>query len=294
MRRIPAWSTTSGAFAFVWLERKRFLLLAFAPILIASLVNVLFVWMLFVGPMAEAPEGDRSTALSLATWVTGVVTVLLWVTFSVAWYRRYLVPGEDVTVAQALMWRMRQTRLLLRALAMILIVVGLWIGGGMVLSLVSSLFIDAGIESAGFVARFSVYLVDFALFVVLVLAFARLSMWLPAAAVDDPVKLAYVWQMTRHNAWQLVGVFLMVMAPFAVADIVFGLMFEIALLGIALELVAQRGTAGGMNLLLMFAIVFLPVMAYSYVNIAVGVTALSIAFRRLTGGDRGESVDISA
>lgn len=302
MNKVPVWSTVGGAFAFVWHERKRFAALAFAPVLIASLVYVLFAWMLPMDAMAEISEGTRSMVpMFLATWGAGLISFLLWVTFSVAWHRRYLMPGEAVTVGQALMWRKRQTRFFLRFLGLSLL--GVIIFLVIIIAAVAPVFF-LGLAESGSAAMALFALAITPVSVVVLLVLSRWSIWLPAAAAEDSMSFRESWRATRGNAWRLVFITILIWIPFAVVGIVLQFLLEPAFFGFGMHVWSGGGNAGDMAKQMEFSwanrgltmgfIANLIYMAYYYVSIAVGVTALSIAYRCLTGGGRGEHIDITA
>ena len=140
--------------------------------------------------------------------------------------------------------------------------------------------------------------------VLVLLVLSRWSIWLPAAAVEDPMTFGGAWRTTRGNAWRLVFITILIWIPFAVVGMVLQVALEPTFFGFQVHDWSGNGNAGGameqMKMsrtnrgLTMSFIANLIYMAYYYVGIAVGVTGLSIAYRHLTGGDRNETVDISA
>ncbi len=298
MPKVPVWSTVGGAFAFVWRERKRFAALAFAPVLFASLITVLFLWAMPVETMMEVAQGQRSMApMVIGIFAVNLITALLWVTFSVAWHRRYLMPGEDVTIGQALMWRMRQTRFGLRFIGIGLLVTVIWIFGGGAFGLMGWATESAASDTVKTFGGILSVTAIFAMMIFAFLAFARLSLWLPAAAVEAPLKMTEVWRITRGNGWRLIAITALVAIPFAITGAVLQLLFFPAFSGPdAYSQMMEGGAPVMMNMgLTVSLLVNLLYMTYYYISIAVGVTALSIAYRRLTGGGTGgEGVDITA
>ena len=93
--------------------------------------------------------------------------------------------------------------------------------------------------------------------------FVRLSLLLPAAAVDDPLDARLILERTRGNFWRLVGVFALLVVPIG---------FCVVLLG---GLMASAPT------LAVFAVAGVAVISvfFAIVNVAV----MSVAYRELVG-----------
>ena len=242
---VPA--TARAAYGFVWRHRRRFFALAFPAIVVLAIVTALVVW----PPSLEGARGPG--------WADILVTVaelVLWVMFAVAWHRRYLVPAEATTVGAALGWRRRHWRFSLVALGISLLV----LLGGVVIVVVIYL-VPGGGPGDIMLYPASALAFLFALFL-----YARLSLLFPAQAVDHRLGFAECFRLTRGNGWRLVAILALVFAPFWVA------------LSAGLAAMAILGVVGGLTGTLIGALLH---QGLNFAGIAVGVSALSIAYRHL-------------
>ena len=73
-------------------------------------------------------------------FLTMPVAVFLWVVFSVAWHRQFLMPSESVTVGAALKWSRRQSRFLLLSIVIGLLILLVMVGGALAAFAASVLF----------------------------------------------------------------------------------------------------------------------------------------------------------
>ena len=196
-----------------------------------------------------------------------IPSIALYAMFAVAWHRRYLIPEERPTVWSALRWDARKTRFLLRLI--ITSVLGLLV--------VSVPLLAAGLAATGSLVALTsgdfplldmVYTSFAGLIVGLIflyLIYGRLFLCLPAAAIDDPADLKEIWRLGRHNTWQLFWIAMMVGAPFAGVSSMWSGWVEMAsALGMTASLIVIFGE-----------------QALTYAGIAIGVSALSICYRRL-------------
>ncbi|MDP6787639.1 MAG: hypothetical protein QGI13_10975 [Rhodospirillales bacterium] len=243
-------ATASGAYAFVWRHRRRFSSLAFPAIVVLAILTAIVAWF---WPLAGVAGQDIGWG-EIAVAVGGLV---LWVMFAVAWHRRYLVPAESTTVGNAFQWRRRQTRFLL-----VTIGISLLVALGVSLSVLLGAALDATL-AGGAGVKTSLYLV-FPL--VALYVYARLSLLFPAAAVDRRLGFAECFNLTRGNGWRLVAIWVLVVAPFWIA------------LSIGLAATAILGTFGGLTGTLIGALFH---QGLNFAGIAVGVSAISIAYREL-------------
>jgi hypothetical protein len=241
-------STARGAYRFVWQHRRRFISLAFPAIVVLSIVAALVV-----RPYSPAVGHE----LGWGEIVASVAELVLWVMFAVAWHRRYLAPAVAAsTVGQALMWRRRHARFLLAALGIgLLVLLGSAVIGAVV-------YLIAGDGPGGaMIFPASALAILYSLYV-----YARLSLLFPARAVDRQLGFAECIRLTRGNGWRLVAILVLVIAPFWIA------------LSIGLAMTAILGTFGGMTGTLIGALFH---QGLNFAGIAIGVSALSIAYREL-------------
>ena len=249
--RLPVLATARDAYAFVWRHRRRFFALAFPAIVVLSILTALVVRLPTWAPSA----GDGAAVGNKFGWgdIVGTVAELaLWVMFAVAWHRRYLVPAEATTVGAALRWQRRQNRFLLVALGISGVV---FLGGAL----------------AGALAYFGpggtmIYPASALAFLFALYVYARLALLFPAAAVDHHLGFTECFKLTRRNGWRLVAILALVVAPFWVA------------LSVGVAATVALGTVGGLTGTLIGTLFH---QGLNFAGIAVGVSALSIAYREL-------------
>ncbi len=244
MPRLAIFATAGAAYRFVWRARRDFLALAFPAILALAIVTV---------AIQSFARGGRGLDL-----VISIVAAIVWVVFSVAWHRRFLLPGEVHTVAAALSWRRRHTRFLLVTLALYATIMVVVAAGSIAPILLAS-GASNNVQSA----------VSFAVIVIAViggmLLFVRLSLLFPAAAINHALTVRDCWERTAGNGWRLLAISVIVGLPLAPVQVAFGLLMR-AIGGGAL-------TASFIHALLQQTVALL--------GIALAVTTLSIAFRAL-------------
>ncbi len=255
MGKLPVWSTVLGAYDFVWYERRSFLTLAFPAIAILAILTILpvTIWGTApgtdedVGPTAVEP-GSGIGMMAFTVLYLGVMLVL-WVTFSVAWHRHYLVRGEVATVRSALRWGRRQTRFLLLffgvgALIVLPSIIGGMLGILILDPIILTLLLNIG---AGFI-------------------WARLALLFPSTAVDHRMSFGECWMFTRGNGWRLFLVIFLV-------EILIGVLISVT------DKFLGQFDNWSVTLVVSFAN-----QTMVFIGFAVGVSALSIAYRFLSSG----------
>ena len=252
MKQLAVFEILRDACAFVWLERRGFLSLAFPGIVVIAILNTLFTLSAFNNTFGNTFAGLVGIAVDMAVQVM----------FAVAWHRRYLVPNEVTTVRAALRWGPRHTRFLL-------LTIGVWalvgassfilpfIVGGLFGSLIGAIIgMPVGVE---------VMFAGFAGFLLL-LIYARLSLLFPSASVDHRMSFSECWRATRGNGWRLALIIVFIVAPVVV------------ILYLIDSIVMTLVPSG--SLIVEFADIFLRTALW-FIGIAAGVSALSISYRAL-------------
>ena len=263
MIKLLIWSTVRDSYAFVWRGRRRFLSLAAPPIVILAILSTLVAW-LAAGLASGDAENPMAGAAGILLFLMVPAAIFLWLVFSVAWHRQYLMPSESVTVGAALSWSRRQTRFLLLSIAVGLLIVLVMIGSTLAAFAASSLF---GVGQGGLANNvfLPLYLVGLACALVIS---GRLALLFPAAAVDHRMTFGECWATTRGNGWRLaVIVFLVAVPVWAAANLIS----------------APIGYFGQTNSLTAILLAGLVDQTLGFVGVAVGVTALSIAYRAIMG-----------
>lgn len=260
--------TVRDAYAFVWRERRDFLSLAFPAIVVLAILSTLLAWLAKATTPTGTGEGNATIgseslgAFAFGALVSIMVYVALWVMFAVAWHRRYLVPDEVVTVRAALRWGRRQTRFLLIAIGLFVLIALLWLIAGA---------LGAGVFGAGI-------LLMFPLFFLIGLVYARLSLLFPSTAVDHRMSFGECWEFTRGNSWRLIFIIVLVAIPVGVIALLMSLAVT--------TIVANFGVSDSLTTNFIVALID---QTFAFISIAVGVSALSIAYRGLMAGRRAAS-----
>jgi hypothetical protein len=191
----------------------------------------------------------RIYSVQLPFWL---IDLGIWVMFSVAWHRRYLIPDQICTLQEAVHWGWRQTRFILIAAALSMFAVAVLLVVILLLALVG--YTDPGIEMV------------FVILVLVGLPYARLSLLFPATTVDHRMSAGECWKLTKGNSWRL--------------------FITTSLVGIPVYLVAKTlgfslAALGGSDSLIIGFIVRLIYESLGFVGIAFGISVLSIAYQHL-------------
>ena len=264
MVQLPILPTVGNAYAFVWRERKDFASLAFLAIVVLAILSTIIAWLARSMVPTGAGEGNGTIGpASIAVFGFGGLVLMatylvLWTTFAVAWHRRYLVLDERATVRTALRWRRRQTRFLLIAIGLAVITT--------LLGLVGSILSISVFAIGSLLALLAI----FALLSLVGLVYARLSLLFPSTAVDHRMSFGDCWEFTRENGWRLLFIIVLVAIPVGVVALLVGLLVAVAVAGFGLS-----------DSLTADFIVALVNQTFVFAGIAVGVSALSIAYRAL-------------
>ena len=258
--RIPMLATLLLAFRFVWGERQSFWYTAFLPVLVLSALDVAQI-----ASLIETPEGLRPQLL--VQLLSMLANLLLETMFAVAWHRRWLVPNENVTYATALKWDARKTRFIARLFGIF----------GCVLLVALPLSMLMGASGIGVQPGAAPRPVDLVAALVLmsvsIVIVARLYVLLPATAVDDPLSFVQAWRLTRGNTWRMM---LVIVIPAA--------LLMVCVLIVHLVLDGLFMAAGLSQSLIGTFVLGLIVFTVGFFWIAVGVSALSIAYQHLREG----------
>lgn len=257
---VSATACLGEAFRYISANLRDLLMIATPPVIGLTIVESLVRLAVPAAASFGPAQGVPAPATGLAIVGLGVLNLVFYVMFAVAWHRKYLVPHEVVTVAEALKWRPEKTRFLLYAIAIsVLAVLAAGVVGlaGMALGMVA--------PPLGVIAMFA------AAFAGLV-AFARWSLVLPAAALGRAeFGLLEAWRASRGNTLTMTLILLLpaMIAVFAaIPAMIVALVF---------------GGVGLMDTTTGYAIVALVGLALNYFAIAVGVSSLSAAYLRLVG-----------
>ena len=257
MTPLPVLRTVRAAYAFVWRERQQFWQLTLPPLVILAILSALVQW----GTVSSSVtvDGVKSFSLQRSGWVGVLSFVLLllniwiWITYSVAWHRSYLLPGGGYSPVDAYRLHGRQLRFLWTAFKIFLLMIP-----GLVVFPLFAAFAAAGIA------------VVFLGILTYAYVYGRLLIWLPAVAVDDRLTFGEAWAASEGNGFRLLGVVVGVSLPLIVLSLP------------ALILVGPLGVADGAAKSLTMALLGSLIMEFfSFIGLAVSISALSIAYRAL-------------
>ncbi|MDP6388373.1 MAG: hypothetical protein QF654_00595 [Alphaproteobacteria bacterium] len=262
--KLPVWEVVKEVYRFVWAARRDLVAIASVPVL-GLTIFITVMTEVFGAPGMFTDFRSRAGSEDYLVWPMNIVAMAIYVMFAVAWHRRYLVPGERMTVWTALRWDARKTRFLLRLIGASVL--------GLLVMLAPMALVSVGVSTAvhldgnssvadSVVASMATGIAGL---VLLHLIYGRLFLWLPAAAVDDPTGLRGLWRLGRRNTWRLFWIVVAVGLPF----------WFLAIVSIAMPaFLVEPGLTARL-------IVHLASQAVGYLGIAITVSALSASYRRL-------------
>lgn len=270
--KLPVIETTAAAYDALWRYRDDLLRVAAVPAAITFGIYLAMAWQLDVelvgDPLNPPAMSPGALALILALWLPFIL-------FSVNWTRVLLLGGASVR-GLGLHWGLRETKYLLRMLAMML--------AAMLAALVASLpfilaFVVVGFAAGdvgtmagpglGVESKTEALLIALVAVPVIVVEFYvmfRLMLALPATALDRPGALGLAWNVAKGTVGRLVLVYLLVVVPPYL--IIFALQF---LLGMAGLFEAAPFSAQLISTILGFVLT------------AAGSGAIALSYRRLVG-----------
>ncbi len=256
---------------FLWANRPDLVRMIAAPVLALSILHMALAT---VFKDYAAAKADGITMLQFFALVVAIaLPTVFYVMFAVAWHRRCLRPEEQTTILIALKWDRRKTLFLFRfilisvisliaALPVLIVsgIVGMTGAGGLAVS-------GAGGPTT---ADLIVQVIKLLLLFVVMLVQVRLSLLLPATALDQKLTLMEAWVIGRGNSWRLLAVLLLSVAP---------AMVIVLLVGSAVGAISQ---ATGLGALLTFRFIGQLALDFaSYIVVAASVSALSMSYRAL-------------
>jgi hypothetical protein len=258
-----------GALSYIFGNFRDFLILATPPVIGLAIIESLLQLAVPTGPMEPgtmdpAAMPQAGGAALLAVIAMGILNLVFYVMFAVAWHRKYLLPQETMTVAKALRWRREKTRFL-----MLLILLGL-IGFG--IAMLGSFAMPALMMLGGAMGSAIIPIGTVLIALAVLVVFARLSLVFPAASIGmGDFGIGDAWRASKGKA---LGMFLILLLPAIIA-----VLASLPVLLIALVF----GSTGLMQTLTGYAVIALIGQALNYFAIALAVSSLSAAFCDLTG-----------
>ena len=181
------------------------------------------------------------------------MNIWVWLSYSVAWHRAYLLRSENKDVLKAYSWNGRQVQFLWTTLKIFFLMVPAMY--------ILPRFIILGADGAlplmiGMTACLYVY--------------ARLLLWFPAVAIDQTLNIWPLWQLSGKNGWRLASVMVCTSLPLVMSGFLVGLVFQ------QLGFFDQSNQSLSVSLLGNLFLEFLSFMA-----LAASISALSFSYRYL-------------
>jgi hypothetical protein len=255
MTYLPVIKTVFSAYLYLWEERHYLWQLTLPPLVVLAILEALVQW----GTISTVQTGNQMTLVDLhqSGWVailfyfTFFLNIWIWLSYSVAWHRGYLVRGESRDVLKAYTWNGRQVQFL-------------WTMIKIFFFFIPVIFIVQRFLNVGTGGLFILIFCIMACIYV----YARLLLWFPAVAVDKNLNLLSLWQLSSKNGWRLVGVIAFTSLPLIILSlpIVF--------------IIRQMGYFGhshhSLSLALMGNLFF---EFLSFLALAASISALSISYK---------------
>lgn len=264
---IPVFATIGGAFNFFWHHRVQFFYLALPPVVLLAILFAMagsdtpFLPKLnqpHTFKMSKSPDIETIWR-SLSGLAAFFIMVAVFPLYSVAWHRSYLVQNERVTIGSCYRWRMRHWSFLWAMIKMSLILFPVFLVSGLFVSFLSAAFPPLG-------AVFMIFLIAF-----IFVCYSRFSLWLPAAAVDHKMTIGEVLALTKGNGGRLSAILIL-------TGVAVGILNVFANLGIAIA----AGSLSMVGSLTQSLLTNLALYLIMYAGMAVGISALSKAYKLLT------------
>jgi hypothetical protein len=267
--RLPVRDTLLHVFKFLWTARRDLLLMAAIPVGGLTIYQVAMTDLFgVVDPAAPVTDGAPATFSEVV--ILYLPSLVLYIMFAVAWHRRYLMSGESSTVWSALRWDPRKMKFLWHFL-LIAMTAGAVVAVPIVMLTIFGVVLNFAAAAAATEVSPPIDVntlssaISMAAGILTMIVYLRLSLWLPATAVDAPFSLLESWRLGRGNSLRI----------FIVAS---G-----AEIGLWIFAMILNSAAGGLptDSITMHLIVALIENALVYAVLAAGIAATSICYERL-------------
>ena len=282
MYKLPVWQTIKEGLGFIWTENRAWFDYALIPIIVATaapmLIGLLLIGKPIIGLASEAEASNLFENLGLRFFVviglSALFSAWLYVAFAVAWHRRYLLGPQNTSARELLQWSRRHWIFVGRGVGYFLLVAAVLVPLVFVLNLIlGSLII--GLGPAGPVL---VPVLVIALFTFFFIQIVGLSLVFPAAAIEDSeLGLIAAWTISKGNRWRMIGIILV--GTFIPTFIIqFVLLAIVAAITVAVGMTVDSSATPSVSAAIIIELV---AQAISFLGIAIGVSMLSIMYRRL-------------
>lgn len=257
MIRLPVIKTVFGAYYYLWEERLYLWQLTLPPLVVLAILKTLVQWgtvsSIDIGSKIASIDIYRSGWVAVLFYVAFFVNFWVWLSYSVAWHRAYLVQSENKDVLKAYSWNGRQVQFLWTTIKILFLMVPAMI--------ILPRLIILGANGAlpliiGMTACLYVY--------------ARLLLWFPAIATDQTLNIWPLWQLSSKNGWRLASVIVCTSLPLVMSGLPVVFIFQ------QLGFFDQSNQSLSVSLLGNLFLEFL-----SFIALAASISALSISYKFL-------------
>jgi hypothetical protein len=179
-----------GAFVVPWWNRRAFGRALAVPLM--ALVALALAWYF----AAQNLSHESISPLLVLTWAFGILYGVLFALFAVTCHRLVLLDPQTIASRVIPSWSRRETKFFLWLVVIWLIAMGIIL---VLTTLMLNLLLPFKIEAEERWFRPALLVVQIPAFYVL----GRLSLVLPATAVDQKPNLKWAWAATKGNGWRL-------------------------------------------------------------------------------------------
>ncbi len=252
---LPANRILKESFQYIWVERRNFFAMALLPVVALSIIGSVLA-LLFPDPILTVDKESGIPSINFMIIPLLLVNIVFYAMFAIAWHRKWLMGESDITIYSALKWDKRKTKFITRLIQVFLLSFATIFALRIFLSLLPG--------TTGFLTSSLGMMLVIAC---ITLVFARLSLLLPAAAVDDEMSVKDCFIMTNGNSWRLGILVILPPIPLTILQLVSHM--------VLFNIFDTLGVSSSLFAGLIFNLVE---QALNYIGIAVGVSALSMAY----------------
>jgi hypothetical protein len=264
MIRLPVIKTVFGAYYYLWEERLYLWQLTLPPLVVLAILKTLVQW----GTVSSIDIGSKIASIDIyrsgwgtVLFVAFFVKFWVWLSYSVAWHRAYLLQNDNKDVLKAYSWNGRQVQFLWTTLKIFFLMFPAMY--------ILSHFIILGVNGAINLGVNGALPIIFGMTACLYV-YARLLLWFPAVAIDQTLNIWPLWQLSRKNGWRLASVMVCTSLPLVMSGFLVGLVFQ------QLGFFDQSNQSLSVTLLGNLFLEFL-----SFIALAASISALSFSYRYL-------------
>jgi len=288
MYRLPVWGTVCTVYGFIWHERAAWLKFALAT-LVLVLIGFAIMMLLIYGLSLISVDAEGN-GLGIVLFVLIMLFFLayaaLFLTFTVAWHRHYLLWPEPTSVRELFMWSRRHWVFLGRSLLIGLIgLISYFVIGAVVTAIAGPLIFQAFSSDPQTLFSISTFLglwiIQLVILVLVLAVLAGMLPSLPAAAIEDwVIGLRKALSLSWGNRWRICGVLILgSLIPFhgiqgIISLVVLNSVFSGAedQFGAAMEMATSPLFQIGLNFVSFF---------FSFLGIAIGISLLTASYQQL-------------